>query len=126
MEKIEKKLREIDLQEQTIGATRKHWNEKYDRTNETKRKNKQYLTDNCPKSKILLNELDTEGKSQREISSSKSVVLPEKYNGEGVWENYGQPFEAYATVNGWNTEQKYNFLQLVCLVQQENYYKEYL
>ena len=43
LKEFEKKLREIDLQEQTIGSTRKHWNEKYDRINETKRKNEQYL-----------------------------------------------------------------------------------
>ena len=77
-------MREIDLQEQTIGSTRKHWDEKYDRINETKRKNKQYLTDNCLKSKTLLYESDTEGKLQRKTSLTKPVVLPEKYNGEGV------------------------------------------
>ena len=64
LKEIEKKLKEMDLQEQTIGATRKHCNEKYDRINETKRKKKQYLTDNCSKSKTLLYESDTEGKSQ--------------------------------------------------------------
>ena len=36
---IKKKLKEIDLNEQTIGSTRKHCDEKYDRINETKRKN---------------------------------------------------------------------------------------
>ena len=81
---IEKKLREIDLQEQTIGATRKHCNEKYDRKNKTKRKNKQYLIDNCSKSKTLLYQSDTEGKSQRKTSLTKPVVMFEKYYGEGV------------------------------------------
>ena len=67
LKEIENKLREIDLKEQTIGSIRKHWDEKYDRINETKRKNKQYLTDNCSKSKALLYELDMEGKLQRKI-----------------------------------------------------------
>ena len=110
LKEIGKKLREIDLLERTIGATRKHCYEKYDRLNETKRKNKQYLTGNCSKSKTLLYESDMEGKSKGKTSSTKLIVMPEKYNGEGVWEDNEQNFEAYTTVNGWNKEQKAQFL----------------
>ena len=60
------------------------------RINETKWKNIQYLTDNCLKSKNLLYDSDTEGKSQRKTSLTKLVVLPEKYNGEDAWEDYEQ------------------------------------
>ena len=109
LKEMEKKLKEIDLQEQAIGSTRKHCDEKYDRVNETKRKNKQYLTDNCSKSKTVFYESDTEGKSQRKTSLTKPVVLSEKYNGEGVWEDYKQNFEACATVNGWSKKQKAQF-----------------
>ena len=100
LKEIETKLKRIDLQEQTICSTRKHCNENYDRIIETKRKNKQYLTDNCSKSKTLLHESNIKGKSQRKTPLTKPVVLPEKYNGEGVWKDYEQHFEACATVNG--------------------------
>ena len=51
-----------------------------------------------------------EGKSQRKTFLIKPVVLLEKCNGEGLWEDYEQNFEACATVNGWNKEQKAQFL----------------
>ena len=110
LKEIEKKLREIDLKEQKIGSTKKHCDEKFDRINETVRNNQQHLTENCSKSKTLLYESDTEGKSQRKTSLTNPVVLPENYNGDGVWEDHKQNIEACASVNGWNKEQQVQFL----------------
>ena len=55
----------------------------------------------------MLYESDAEGKLQRKTSLTKPVVLPEKYNGKTI-----QHFEACATVNDWNKEQKAQFLAL--------------
>ena len=58
----------------------------------------------------MLYESDTEGKSQRKTSLTNPVVLPENYNGDGVWEDHKQNIEACASVNGWNKEQQVQFL----------------
>ena len=61
----------------------------------------------------MLYESDTEGKSQRKTSLIKPVVLPEKYNSNGVWEDYEQHFEACTTVSDWNKKQKAQFLAVI-------------
>ena len=38
--------------------------------------------------------------SHKKTSLTKPVVSSEKYNGEGVWEDYEQHFETCAIVNG--------------------------
>ena len=65
LKEIEKKLKRNRVTIANNFSTKKHCNKKYDRVNETKIKNKHYFTDNCSKSKTLLYESDTEGKSQK-------------------------------------------------------------
>ena len=72
---MRKKLSEKDLQERTIGSARKHCDEKHDRINETKRKKKQYLKENCYKSKTFKYKSNVDGKSKRKAFLAKPIVI---------------------------------------------------
>ena len=43
-------------------------------------------------------------------SHLKPVVMPDKFDGNGVWEDYMAHFDICAKINGWDSDQKANFL----------------